>query len=127
MNMICCPHCRKEFEPLVLDGAKPKGRTLQTFDQWIASLNGADAIPEDHHVFKFADAAKIPREFVELMWLKFEREYTGNGKKYKAWPDVFRKAVEKPWYDFWRINRAGEYYLTTAGQAFQRSLGAQCA
>lgn len=122
--MLTCPHCRKEFEPLVLDGPKPRGHTLLTFDKWIASLNGADAIPEGHEVFKFARAAGIPDEFVGLAWAKFQENYTGEKKKYRDWGKVFRKAVEGSWFDLWRINRAGEYYLTTAGQAFQRSLSA---
>ncbi len=119
--MICCPHCKKEFEPLVLDGAKQRGHTLLTFDKWIESLNGADAIPEDHQVFKFSRAAGIPDEFLSLAWSKFQANYRGNKKKYKDWGVVFRRSVEGNWFDLWRINRSGEYYLTTVGLGFSRA------
>lgn len=119
--MIRCPHCSHEFEPLVLDGAKPRGRTLITFDKWIESLNGEDAIPEDHEVFRYADGAGLPREFVELAWAKFQRTYTGEGKKYRDWGKAFRKAVEDNWFHLWRVNsQTGEYFLTAEAQAFKR-------
>ncbi len=122
--MLTCPHCHKEFEPLVLDGAKPRGHTLITFDTWIASLNGADAIPEDHEVFRFARAAGLPEDFVSLAWAKFQRTYKGERKKYKDWGKVFRKAVEDNWFRLWSLWN-GEFKLNTTGETFKRSLGAR--
>lgn len=119
--MCTCPKCGHTWEPLVLDGAKPRGRTMMTFDAWIESLNGADAIPEDHEVFRYADGAGLPRDFVELAWSKFQRAYSGEGKRYRDWGKVFRKAVEGNWFRLWSMNRTtGEYFLTADGATFKR-------
>lgn len=95
----------------------------QTFESWIKTIPvGADAIPQDHHVFTYADSVSLPREYLALQWAYFEKYYTtGNGKakKYKSWPDHFRTAVESGYGKLWGIGTDGSYYLTTAGKQLQ--------
>lgn len=99
----------------------PKGGI--TFRTWIESIPpGQDAIPKDHHVFRYAESVKIPIEFLELAWSWFERRYLSVAKKYKDWPKVFRNAVEGNWGRLWWIDNDGNYALTTAGMQLKRSL-----
>jgi uncharacterized protein YdaU (DUF1376 family) len=95
--------------------AGPSRKT--TFTAWIESLpEGQDAIPETHHVFAYADRVKIPRTFLDLAWIAFERRYSSDPKRYTDWPAVFRKAVEANWYHLWFMRPDGSYELTTAGR-----------
>jgi hypothetical protein len=95
----------------------------QTFSKWIETIPAdVDAIPLDHHVFAYADSVKLPRVYLALAWVYFEKYYTtGNGKakKYKSWPDHFRTAVESGYGKLWGIGADGSYYLTTAGKQLQ--------
>ena len=99
-----------------------------TFSTWIDSVpEGQDAIPQDHHVFKYADKVGLSREFLGLEWAYFEKYYTvggGKNKKYKDWPDHFRTAVEDGYGKLWGIDQSGTYYLTTAGKQLQLEVGA---
>lgn len=96
-----------------------------SFATWIKTIpEGQNAIPDDHHVWRFAETAGIPEEFVLLAWRWFERNYATKPKRYTDWPGVFRKAVEGNWGDLWRINRDGGYYLTTAGEQLRRVMEA---
>jgi hypothetical protein len=103
---------------------KSRKRQEQTFPQWVDSLAGADAIPADDPVFAYADRVGLPRDFVALEWAWFETKYSGpDGKKrYADWRQTFRNAVEGGWGNLWRVNQAGEYYLTTQGVQAQRAL-----
>jgi len=125
--MMRCPNCAHEFEPLVLDGAKPKGHTLQTFSQWVDSLNGEDAIRTTDAVYRYAESMKIPERFIELAWMWFQRKYgsTGSGarKKYKDWRAHFLTAVRENYARLWWLDDEGVFKLTVAGRQLDRELG----
>ena len=122
MNVLTCPHCRKEFEPLVLDGQKKRGHTSMTFSAWVKLLGNGEAIPAGHHALRYASDAGIPDDFVALAWEQFNRNYRETKKRYADWPKVFRKAMEGNWFHLWYINQAGAYLLTTAGLQLQRTI-----
>ena len=100
----------------------PRGgkRDQLTFTAWIASHPpGTDAIPPDHHVFAYADRVGIPREFLDLAWMAFERRYAATKKRYTDWPRVFRNAVEANWLKIWFLDAKGDFQLTTVGRQLQ--------
>ena len=89
-------------------------------------------IPENHPVFRFADDAGIPVEFVRLAWLEFRRDFGEGGKGamkrqagMRGWRQHFDNAVRKGWYRLWAFDRQGECYLTPAGIALQREAEAR--
>jgi hypothetical protein len=98
---------------------KPKRRqkkSVQTFDEWIASFpEDQDAIAKDHAVFRYAEKAGIPHEFLLLAWDEFCERYEGATKTYADWPKTFYNAVRGNWYKLWAPGESG-YFLTTVGQ-----------
>lgn len=109
---------------------RSKGCTFATF---VAECRakGEKPIPEDHPVFRFADDAGIPIEFIRLAWLEFRRDY-GEGKGVRkrqagirGWRQHFDNSVRKCWYRLWAFDRQGECYLTPAGIALQREAEAR--
>lgn len=110
---------------------RQRGCTFATFvDECRAK--GEKPIPEDHPVFRFADDAGIPVEFVRLAWLEFRRDFGdgGNGAKkrqagVRGWRQHFDNAVRKGWYRLWAFDRQGECYLTPAGIALKREAEAR--
>lgn len=104
-----------------------------TFATFVAECRakGEKPIPEDHPVFRFADDAGIPVEFVRLAWLEFRRDFgEGKGSKkrqagIRGWRQHFDNAVRKGWYRLWAFDRQGECYLTPAGIALQREAEAR--
>lgn len=102
---------------------KRKKRAELTFADWIRSLSdGEMAIPETDPVFKSAELAGLPDEFVALEWAWFKRKYGASTKRYLEWRQVFRNAVDGAWGSLWRPSDNGGYVLTTAGLQLQRSL-----
>jgi hypothetical protein len=103
----------------------PKSRKRQelTFGQWIESLGDAEAIPADDPVFDYAARVGLPHDFVALEWTWFEAKFSGpdKTKRQANWRQHFRNAVEGTWGNLWRVNSAGEYYLTTQGVQAQRA------
>ena len=97
---------------------KPAG---MTFSDWIASLNGEMAIPENDPVYRFADETGIPDDFVALTWLAFEDRYSQEPKKYEKWRVVFRKAIKGNWMRIWYATPDGGYALTTVGETWRRA------
>jgi uncharacterized protein YdaU (DUF1376 family) len=105
-----------------------------TFTTFVAECQakGEKPIPKDHPVFRFADDARIPVEFVRLAWLEFRRDFGEGGKSAKkrqagmrGWRQHFDNAVRKGWYRLWAFDRQGECYLTPAGVALQREAEAE--
>lgn len=119
---------RKEQEQGASRGdASPGSASKKTnFETWYSAIpEGADAIPEDHHVWAYADRVGLPPEFVALAWAWFKANYLSNPRKrYIDWPGHFRKAVEGGYGNLWRIDAEGQYFLTTQGKQLQRSLDA---
>lgn len=109
---------------------KAKGCTFGTF---VKECRARDEklIPEDHPVFRFAEDAGIPVEFVRLAWLEFRRYFGPGGKGEKkrqagvrGWRQHFDNAVRKNWYKLWWFN-GDSCELTTTGVAIQRESEAQ--
>ncbi len=121
---MICPHCKTEFEPLVLSNAKQKKLSL-TFDGWIKSLNGAEPIPYSHHAMIYAREIKLPQDIVWLHWQAFCRKYSGAGKKYLDWGKAFRNSLEGNWFHLYFIDSQQQFCLTTAGLQLKRSLQAR--
>lgn len=125
----CDPPADPPAEPT--KPARARGCTFSTF---VAECRakGEKPIPEDHPVFRFADDAGIPVEFVRLAWLEFRRDFGDGGKGAKkrqagmrGWRQHFDNAVRKGWYRLWAFDRQGECYLTPAGVALKREAEAR--
>lgn len=117
-----------------LPGPPPTRQRGCTFATFVAECQakGEKPIPEDHPVFRFADDARIPIEFIRLAWLEFRRDFGDGGKSAKkrqagmrGWRQHFDNAVRKGWYRLWAFDRQGECYLTPAGVALQREAEAR--
>ena len=114
-----------ERSPPERKGKERKGKENReiTFTDFLESLpEGQDAIPDGHKVFTYADKIGLPRDFLALQWVRFERYYgegAGKTKKYLDWRAHFRTAVESNYGSLWAIAQDGSYYLTTAGKQLQ--------
>lgn len=91
---------------------------------------GRKAITDYEPVWDFADKARIPREWVEMGWVEFKRQFIDNPKysaqKQKDWRAHFANYVRKGWLHLWELERATDQYrLTLAGIQLQRELEAQ--
>lgn len=102
---------------------KPKAKRPPTLTDWLASLDGADAIPENDPVYAYAERTGIPDEFLALSWASFKDAYTASGKRQKDFPATYRNAVKGNWYKLWWFDTAngGECRLTTAGEQARRA------
>lgn len=110
-----CPHCG---QPMPVFGDAPK---KMTFDTWIKTLNGRDAIEPSNSIWKYAELVGIPDEFIHLAWSAFSDGHAGKGKKYTDWLRAFRNAVESNWYRLWYM-ADGRFHLTTAGVQRKRMM-----
>jgi len=98
-------------------------RERKTFKAWMASLpDGAEAIPADHRVFRYAKEAGLPLEFIELAWIAFQRKFEHVAKTQADWPAHFHNAVEGNWARIWWPSDDGGYRLTTVGVQLERTL-----
>jgi len=124
------PQMRQEPLPEVRSNRKEPSRTTKkattrpkklTFDQWMESLHGSEAVPAADPIFDWAEKAGIPDSFLELAWLAFADRFTENEEKtYANWRATFRNYVKNGWLDLWRVGRAGEYELTDIGLQWDR-------
>ncbi|MGH8074973.1 MAG: helix-turn-helix domain-containing protein [Lysobacter sp.] len=113
---ITYPIPREEKHPLPAKrSSKSKGIT---YAEWNSTkAEGEVLIPPDHHVFRYAERAGIPADFLDLAWEVFCVRYRTDAKaRYTDWPGHFRKAVEGNWYSLWWIDGEGQYQLTTKGK-----------
>lgn len=98
--------------------SRSKAKKL-TFQEWRASFpeGTSQLIPEDHHVFKFAESVGITEDFLWLAWCEFFRRHRSSDKRQADWPKTFENYVRHPdWLGVWRMSKDGEYYLTDAGK-----------
>lgn len=107
------------------ESAAPPPKGGLTFGAWVKQVSG-DPIPADHAVFAYATKVGIPREFLELAWVWFEKTYGPGGrragKKYTRWPQVFQDSVEGGWSKAWYFTADEQCKLTTVGLQLQREL-----
>lgn len=85
--------------------------------------DGEHLIPEDHAVFGFATDAQIPRDFLELAWREFARQYRPTSKTQagkSGWRQKFENCVRRNWFKLWWFPANGQCELTTAGQQLKR-------
>lgn len=106
------------------DAGRPATRTRAkkeevTIQDWMQSVaeSGQRFIPSTDKIWTDG----VPDDFIQLAWKVFEESMTEKGAKKKDWRAQFRTYVRNDYLKLWAINRAGDYYLTTAGkQAAQR-------
>ena len=102
--------------------------TLKTFIEKCES-KGEDAIPQDSAVFKNAQDAGLPIEFVAIAWMWLKDKYIhGKDKNHKQsnWRNYFREAVNGAWGGLWRYDvAADQYVLTSAGHQYKKRMQAQ--
>ena len=88
--------------------------------------SGTDPIPETDAVWRTAEAAGLPREWVALAWWSFQGRYLANpgdkAKTYASWPQAFRNAVRENWLKLWWPTDDGGYRLSPAGVQAQREM-----
>jgi hypothetical protein len=85
---------------------------------------GVPVVPADGAAIRFAQAAGIPDEFIELAWGAFVSRYTEDqpNKTYADWAQAFTNAVKGNWLKLWFFDTATkEYKLTTPGQQEQNA------
>jgi len=75
-------------------------------------------------LWRWAEEAHMPNDFVALAWVEFCRRFlpggTGQAKRYKDWRAAFRKYVEGNYLKLWAIDGNGAYFLTTLGKQAQK-------
>lgn len=96
---------------------------LQTFlDECRA--NDERPVRDYSPLWRYAEEAGLPQDFVALAWVEFCRRFlsggTGASKRYKDWRQAFRKYVEGNYLKLWAIDGAGAYFLTTLGKQAQK-------
>lgn len=105
-------------------GKSPKkGDVL--LDTWLATLDGADAIPATDSVFTWAADAGIPGDFLELSWFVFCARARDSKNRQKDWRQTYRNYVQKGYLKLWYVDNDGEYRLNTVGIQEQRVFEAQ--
>ena len=106
-------------------GRKPRAITLAAYLSDCESAD-TDPIPETDAVWRTAEAAGIPREWVALAWWAFQGRYLANpgdkAKTYASWPQAFRNAVRENWLKLWWPTDDGGYRLSPAGVQAQREM-----
>lgn len=118
----------KPHSPAPSLSTKKKGKSAAVvLPDWIASLDGADAVPAADAIFAWATSVGIPADWIALAWWAFENRYGDGGKDaaktYTDWRAVFRSAVKEDWLKLWRQGRNG-WELTTAGESVRREMEA---
>ena len=100
-----------------------KKETSKTFRGFVAECKANDiqVIPANDGVFKFAEKAGIPREFVALAWVEFRSRYADTTKRYRDWPKVFRNAVRDNWFKLWFCGENNVVSLTNQGRLIQKA------
>lgn len=108
----------------VPSAGKKSAKPLQTFAAWIENLGDEKPIPADDPIFGYAEDAGIPDDFLRITWVEFKTRYMADGKRYKDWREVFRKAVRSNWFKLWWHDGQG-YALTTVGQQAMNAMKAK--
>lgn len=113
------------------EGDKPaasKKSKATTLAAYLAQCEaeGVEPIPETDAVWKSADAAGLPRDWVALAWWAFQGRYLANpgdkAKTYTSWPQAFRNSVRENWLKLWWPVDGGGYRLSPAGVQAKREM-----
>ncbi len=97
-------------------GKHPRAESY-LLDEWIASLDGEEAIVANDPIFDYANKAGIPDEFMEICWHRFCEQMRAEQRKKKDWRAHFRNAVRGNWFKLWWFDQANNrFQLTTAGE-----------
>ncbi|KAF1704036.1 helix-turn-helix domain-containing protein [Pseudoxanthomonas suwonensis] len=92
-----------------------------TFAEWMQTIpDDQQAVPEGHHVFRYAQRVGLPIEFLHLCWCVFQAKHETDSKRQADWLATFRRAAEDNWYRLWWIDDSGQYQLTTQGKQADR-------
>lgn len=105
--------------------AKRKKSDNLTLVKWaeLQKEQGTPLLSDDDAIFAYADAIKLPKDFLLIAWHMFKAKYKGSAKTYKDWRAAFRDHVRGNYLKAWAINRDGEFYLTDAGKQAQMERG----
>lgn len=128
-SLLLIPDSLQDISPAVpadvpvepVQAEKPKAKRPPTIADWLASLDGADAIPAGDPVYAYAERTGIPEDFLVLSWMAFKDAYTASGKRQKDFPATYRNAVKGNWYKLWWFAPEGDCRLTTAGEQARRA------
>lgn len=99
------------------------------FAEWLKGVKerGEKPISEFAALWEYADAARLPREFVELAWMSFADHYRNDEKakrkRYADWKMTFLNAVKGNYRRLWYWSeRDDAFRLTTAGLQLENTL-----
>lgn len=102
---------------------KPRQKSeAVTLTTWLADVKakGERPVTDFEPLWSYVEKVKLPRDFIELAWLKFreryERDEKGRRKRYVLWRAVFLKAVSENWFHLWFWSETDQgWRLTTVG------------
>ena len=104
-------------------GRKPGATVLQTFLD-ACTQNGERPLRDYEPLWRYAEGAGLPQDFIALAWVEFCRRFrpggTGETKRYADWRKAFRKYVEGNYLKLWAIDGNSAYFLTTLGKQAQK-------
>lgn len=103
-------------------------KTLKTYlDECKAAL--LKPLPADHSIRDYCRDAGISEEMLQVAWVVFKDEYTGNAdkknKRYKDWPGHFANAVRGTWARLWYTDGEGKVAWTSRGMQEKAVLDAR--
>lgn len=109
----------------VADVSLQRNPELITYRTFIAGCEarGEDTMPADDPVFRWADEARVPLEFLRLAWLEFRNRYIDSGKRYRDWRRVYRNACRDNRFKLWFCDHDGKVELTSQGRLLLQSHG----
>lgn len=88
--------------------------------------SGVAPVPRDHAVFRFAEDARIPFEFLEIAWVELKNKYLDQTRKrYVSWADMFLNCVKERGWGVWYFDPGGDCRLTSKGIGLKRSHDAE--
>ena len=97
---------------------KRDDKTLKTYLEACRAA-GSKPLPADHPIRKYCEDAGISEEMLQVAWVVFKDEYTGNAdkknKRYKDWPGHFANAVRGGWAKLWYTDSEGKVAWTSRG------------
>lgn len=106
--------------------APSRGKLFKTYLQ-DCKESGVKVIPDEHHIFKYAEDSGISKDLMGLCWLRFKEEHTvgaRKNKRQKDWPGTFANCVKDNWYGFWYV-KDGVLEMSSKCAIFKKTIDAQ--